>query len=251
MTTIRQIITDSLREGGILGLGETPSSDSLDEGLRRLQSMYSSLFGNELGEPLVDVNYGQAGLTNSFAKEEDDSSNIDSLYIPDNARLIFNLNSAERLYLNPSPRDGQRFGIVDNGGNLSTHNVTIDGNGRQIEAADSVTLVTDGLVSEWFYRADLGSWVKVIDLDVDNQSPLPTEFDDLLITLLAFRLNPRYGATTDGSMIETMKRIRRIFRARYRQVSEQLSEIGMYRLPSTRLYWQTGNNMNTFNRGRP
>lgn len=255
MTTIRQIIIDSMREAGVIAVDDTPEASQLDEALRRLQVLYSSLFGNELGEPLQPVNFGKAGLTNSYAKVLDASSEINSSYIPNNSRLILNVDAGGTLYLNPNPAGGARFGIVDNGANLATNNITVNGNGRHIELLDSVLLNTNSLNREWFYRDDLGSWIRVTDLDVDAQSPLPREFDDLLTTLLAFRLNPRYGAETSVEMIEVMKRIRRIFRARYRQSLEQAVETGLYRLTNNRIYWQhriywqPGNSVYSFNRG--
>lgn len=236
MTTIRQIITDTFREAGILATGEEPDADQLDEALRRLNTLYKSLFGAELGEPLLPVNYGTQGLTNSFALDEDQASEINSTYVPSNSRLIFNIGSAVTLYLPPKPMDGARFGVIDNSGNLATYNVTVDANGRKIESASTLTLNTNSLNREWFYRADLAEWKRVADLLVGDESPLPAEFDDFLVTLLAFRLNPRYGAETDQNMIEILKRMRRLFRARYRQVTEMPSEAALYRLTTHKTY---------------
>ena len=250
MTTIRQIITDAYRDPAIIGIGEDPSAEQLTEGLRRLNVLYRSLFGNELGEPLTTVNYGSQGLTNSYALDEDMSSDIDSIYVPTNYRLILILGAATTVYLNPNPQDGARVAIVDNGANLATYNVTVDGNGRHVEDADTAVLNTDSVNREWFYRADTGNWVRLTELTADDESPLPQEFDDFLITLLSFRLNPRYGAETSDEMGQVLKRMKKVFTSRYKQTAEQDVEIGLYRLPSTRHYWQTGNNTRTFNRGK-
>jgi hypothetical protein len=249
MTSIRQIVTDSYREDGILAVEEAPSAEQLTEGLRRLNSLYRSLFGNELGEPLKTINYGIAGLTNAYAKAEDLSSDVDSMYLSSNYRVILNVDSVVTLFLNPNPQAGARVSIVDNGENLATYNLTLNGNGRQIEDTASVTLSTNGVSREWFYRDDLANWVRVTDLTADDDSPLPEEFDDFLVTLLAFRLHPRYGAQTSPEMTEVLKRMKKQFKARYRQSTEENSEIGLYRLPSTRNYWQTGNNTTSFNKG--
>lgn len=234
MTTIRQIVTDAFREANLVEVGGSVDADVFDEGVRRLQNLYRSLFGFELGEELSTINYGENGLTNTYAKELDASSEIDSTFVPSNVRMIFNIAAAETLYLDPSPRDGARFAVIDNGNNLATYNITLNGNGRQIELANSVTLATNSLNREWFYRADLGNWARVTDLDADAQSPLPSEFDDFLSTLLAFRLNPRYGAENSAEMIEVLKRMRKQFRARYRQTNEQPSEAGLLYLSSNR-----------------
>lgn len=238
MTTIRTIIGDSLREAGIIEVGDEPEAPIFEEALRRINTLYKSLFGNELGDPYTTYNYGTSGLTNVFAQFEDQSSNIDSTYVPQNTRLVLNNDSAVTLYLAPNPRDGARLAIIDNAGNLATYNVTLSGNGRLIESTASVVLSTNSLKREWFYRADLGSWTRVSDLLADDESPLPGEFDDFLVTLMALRLNPRHGATTSDEMIEVLKRIRTIFRARYRQVTEEDSELGLQRMPSNRRYWK-------------
>lgn len=250
MTYVRQIVIDGLRESGILPVGEDADANMFEEGLRVLNRLYRSLFGAELGEPLKDVNYGLAGLSNAYAEELDLSSELDSIYIPSNSRVILNISAPETLFLNPNPRDGCRVAIIDSKGNVGTYNVTVNANGRLIEGSSSVVLNTNGVQREWFYRADTGSWVKVADLVDGDVSPLPEEFDDLLTTHLAIRLNPRYGAESGQEMVEVIKRIRRIFSARYHQLSDQNSEIGLYRLPSTRHYWQVGNNTKVFNKGK-
>lgn len=252
MTTIRQIIIDAFREAGIIEAGEDPEAAQFEEGLRRLDRMVKSLFGNEFGEPLKTVNYGTNGLTNTYAIASDRSSDIISSYVPGNLRIVFNVAAATTIFLAPNPQDGARFGVIDNKGNFSTVPLTINGNGRQIEDADTLTLSTDSINRQWFYRADLGEWMRLIDLDAADASPLPEEFDDLLITLLAFRLNPRYGAETSQDMVETLKRARSTFRARYKQVSEQSSELSLLRLSSRNGIWFfTGNHYITeFNRGR-
>lgn len=250
MTTVRQLITDALRESGIIPVGEDVDADVFEEALRVFNRVFRSLLGTELGEPLKDVNYGTYNLSNAYAIELDLSSELDSIYVPSNSRVILNIDSPETLWLNPNPRDGTRAAVIDNQGNVGTYNVTVQGNGRQVESAQDVVLNTNNVSREWFYRADLGNWVKVTDLVDTDVSPLPEEFDDLLTTFLALRLNPRYGATTSQEMTLVLKRIKRIFSARYQQINDQNAEIGLYRLPSTRYYWQVGNNTKVFNKGK-
>lgn len=234
MATIRQIVEDAFRESGIYAVDDTVSTADFTEGLRRLNVLYNGLFAAELGEPMTTVNYDQSGLTNTYAIDQNVKSTIDSAYVPSNTRLLLNLSSATTIYLNPNPRDGARVGIVDNAGNLNTYNLILNGNGRKIESAASVTLNTASLARHWFYRADTGNWVKMTDFVDGDSSPLPTEFDDLLILLLAVRINPRHGAETSAESVEILKRIRRIFRTRYRQNSEQEVELGMRRLTTNK-----------------
>lgn len=248
-STNRQLISKALREAGIIEVGGTPDTANVTEALDLLQGLYSSFFGNELGENYTDINYGQSGLTNNYAKEIDKSSIIDSGYVPANVRVILNVPAAGTLYLDPSPMDGARLGVIDNAGNLATRNVTLNANGRKIESAATVVLSTNSLVRDWFYRADLGSWTKISDLLVDDPSPLPREFDDLFSTALAYRLNPRYGATTAPETSDVLKRAKKQFRNRYRQVSEKQVEEGLIRVPSN-YYWKYAqSDITKFNRG--
>lgn len=238
MTSISQILTDAYREAGITGIGESLDSDRFGEALRRFNVLFDSLIENELGEPLLNVNYGQEGLTNTYAKFEDMSETVDDLYIPSNTRLILNIGAAKTLFLPPNPRDGARVQIIDNKGNVGTYNVTINGNGRQIESAASVVLNTNNVNRQWFYRGDTANWVKVTDFVNGDNSPFPEEFDDFLVMLLAIRINPRHGAETSAEMVEAFKRSRSAFRRRYRQHTEVDAELALQRLPSSKTYWQ-------------
>lgn len=219
MTTLRQIIIDSLRESGVVAVGDTPDGDVHTEALSRLQKLIKSLYGNELGEPLASLDYEDI---------------LDYEAAPENSRIIFDLDSAVTVDLPENPRDGARFGVIDVGGTFATYNLTLDGNGRHIESAATQVLNTNSLNRAWLYRADLGNWARVTDLTASDESPFPEEFDDYLVLLLAMRLNPRYGAETKGETIEAFNRARRQFRARYRQNSEQNSEEALLRLSGNR-----------------
>jgi len=217
MTTVTSIIADALRESNIIPIGESPEADTQLEALRHLNSVIYSLFGFEIGEGLTPINYGGNGLTNEYGIALDDSALIDGSFVPSNTSLVLNLEAAKTVYLPPRPYAGARVGIVDASSNLNTYNLTINGNGRKIESATSVTLTTSGLTREWFYRDDLAAWVRLTDLDNNADSPFPREFDDLLITMLAMRLNPRYGVETLPETVERMRYTRKRFSARYKQ----------------------------------
>lgn len=236
-TSIRDLVTRGMREAGILEVGGIPEAAELEECVDLLQSLYLSFFGNELGEQLTTVNYGKNGLVNQYAVDSDQSSLVDEIYVPLNTRLVLNIDSAKTLYFCPTPMDGARQAVVDNRDNVATYNVTISGNGRQVEGADSIVLNTNGVNREWFYRADLADWTKLTDLDPNDVSPLPREFDDFLSTALAFRINPRYGAQTGQELSTILERGRRQFRARYRQTVEVPSENALLYIPSNRWYW--------------
>lgn len=235
MATIRQIITDAYREGGLIQIGTTPDADQLDEGFRKLQSIIRSLIGNELGNPVVPISYGDNGFTNSYAKEQDQTAEIDTYFVPTNTRLMANISGAKTVYLDPNPRDGARLAINDVSGNFATNNLTVNANGRKIEGDDEVVLATNGSVQEWFYREDLGEWVKVELLTLNSENPFPFQFDDFLIIMLAMRLNPRYQTTAAPETVAEFRRLKKQFQAKYRNGTEMRTEEGILRLPSSRL----------------
>lgn len=249
MTSLRQIVTDSLRESGLIPIGTSPEADEFEEGLRRLQSIIKSLYGGLAGENFQTLSYGSAGLDNSWARAEDQSVYIQNAYIPPNTRLVCNIDAATTLFLAPNPQDGARFAIKDNLAVFDTSAVTLHANGRQIESAGSVVLGTASLNREWFYRADLGSWERVTDLTADSELPFPEEFDDLLISLLAMRLNPRYGQDTKSETVMLMKDRKSSFRARYRQVTQVPSENAL--INRRRRFFDAADPTNHFNSGTP
>jgi hypothetical protein len=238
MTTLRDITIDAFRESGIVAVGDTPDGYEFTEAFSRLTALIASLFGTELGENLTSYDFGVSGV-NANGRPDDVSVCIPA---PTNVRLICNVDSASTLYLDPNPRPGARFGIVDNKGNFSSASLTIDGNGRRIEGGTTLVCNTDLFNREWFYRDDLASWTKVTALLADDPSPLPAEFDDFLITLLAMRINPRYGAETKQETALLFADMTKKFKSRYRQSTEQHSEYGIIRLPSNRCYYGYSSN---------
>lgn len=248
MAVNRSIINDAFREAGIIEAGESPTGEEFNEALRKLESCYRSALGAELGENFENLVFGTGGDQNAYSQELDERSRLEGAYLPSNTRLSCNLSAATTLYLNPNPRDGSRIAIIDQSGNFDDYNLTLKGNGRSIESESSVALSTAGVNREWFYRADLGDWVRVTDLDAEDLSPLPEEFDDYLITFLAIRINPRYGAETSQNTTEAFMRIRKLVRARYVQISEKAVDDGLVLLPST--HRQRGySNRRAFDRG--
>lgn len=226
MTTIRQIISDAYREGGLIQIGTLPEADQLDEGLRKLQSIVSEFFGHELGESLLTISYNRNDSnTNQYGKDVDSKEHVDSYFVPSNVRLLVFANSAQTVYLNPNPAPGARVSFVDVNRSFASNNFTVKANGRRIAGAFETVLNTNGENSEWFYRDDLGEWVKTANLDVDGQSPFPPEFDELLITSLAIRLNPRYEQKTAPETLQTWNRLKSQFRSRYKQTEFVPSEV--------------------------
>lgn len=241
MTTIRQIIVDAYRESGTIQIGTTPTGAQLDEGLRKLRTLLKSMYGNEIGEPFIDITYGRPATSNSYAEDYDFETEIDSIFVPSNARLNVYLDAAKTVYLNPMPNDGERFSVIDVAGNFATYNFTVNGNGRNIEGAATTVLSTDGDTKSWMYRADLGEWVLIETVSENDQSPFPEEFDDLLSIRLAMRLFPRYLQSVAPETMDEYRRLLKIFKARYKQTRLVDSEEALLRTNSNRRYYYSNN----------
>lgn len=214
MTSTLDIITDAYREGNLIGIGVTPTTPEQAQAITRLNAVVSNVFGYDVGEKLVDWPVGTVG---------NESGDLRS-WTPyrwtrpqAGVRLVVNVLGPQELILPAVVNDGARLGFVDVGGTIGGYPITINANGRLIEGTADVVLDTDGEVREWFYRADLGNWVKINQLDLDGDMPFPPEFDDVFVTLLAMRLNPRYGrammADSAGWLQQSIGR----FKSRYAQ----------------------------------
>lgn len=206
MTLVSTLISNAFRESNIIPIVGSPSSLEQTEALDRLNNIYLSTIGNEVGDKLKDINIGG----------QFDETTLTTDWVPSNARLVLNLTEITGLSLDPEPYEGQRLAVADASGNLATYNLLLYGNGRTIEGLTTLTLDTDGYVGHWLYRGDTANWIKITTLVPGDTFPLPQEFDDYFITTLAVRLNPRYGQTLTNETMEALKRSKRQIQARYR-----------------------------------
>jgi hypothetical protein len=215
VSVVSDIIQAAYRETNLIPLGATPTAAQTTEALSLYNTILLSSMGNEVGDALTDVNIGGAN----------DQSDVCSTFVPYGTRLILNIEEETELDLDPNPYEGQRLAVVDTFNTLGTYNLILNSNGRKIEDAFSVTLDIDGDSRQWFYRADLGNWVTVGSLTAVDSSPFPADFDDYFITMLAMRINPRYGQTMTQESIEAFKRQRSQLRSRYHNTKEVNSDI--------------------------
>lgn len=213
MSTVDEIVEQAFRESNFVGELDNPTPKQAREAITRLDRIVSGLYGFEAGEHLQPWPVGVAGYQQPVPGEAYDCWRNP---IP-NSRLVCNLTAAQTVYLPCAPEDGARIGVQDLQGNFATYPLTIDGNGRTIEGAQSLVLNTNGANAIWFYRADLGDWKRVSSLAAGDDFPFPSEFDDLFIVRLAMRLNPRYGKTVAPESVDTAERCLDRFRARYAQ----------------------------------
>jgi hypothetical protein len=214
VTLISSIIGDAYREANILPLGKAPTANQVTEALRLFNGNIRSIYGGDAGESLIDWPLGTFGTESGFQLPYTDYAIVRPTI---NQRLIATNTVAKTVYLTPYPQDGSRMGIADPFGRLAAFPVTLDANGRTIEAAATLVLNTNGLSREWFYRADLGQWVRISSLLSTDPNPFPEDFDNFFIIGLALRLNPRYGREMDDQSALVFKSERRQFLARYLQ----------------------------------
>jgi hypothetical protein len=213
VTLVSSIILDAYRESNMLALGKEPAANQLTEALRLYNAVLAMTYGGDAGEPLADWPLGLFGRENQV-----DEIAGEYRFHPDiNRRLVATNEIAVTVYLTPRPQDGARYGIADPFSRLATVPVTLNANGRVIEASPTLVLNTDGLFREWIYRADLAAWLRLSGVTADDENPFPDKFDAMFAILLAMRLNPRYGRTLDDQSIAVLKQGKREFIARYLQ----------------------------------
>lgn len=231
MTLVSQIITDAYRQSNLLAIGASPTTAQQTEALRYVNRIVKSVLGNEAGARLEPFPIGRNNVDRPFGYPWYDDTPSNDWFVPKDKRLVLNLDRSLTLYLHPKPDDGTRVGVSDVSDNLATYNLVLDGNGRTIEDANTLTLSTNGLNAEWFYRSDLGNWMRVTNLQLGDEFPFPEDFDDMFITMLAMRLNPAYSVEMDQQSAAVFTRSRAQFRARYKGTVEVESEEGLIRMP--------------------
>lgn len=234
MTLVSDIIQQAYREFNIPIVGAAVSSAQEDEALDRLNVLVLSVLGQEAGVKFEDVTVGDANVT---VGEFCAGTWPTDVPLPSNVRLVANLEAATALLLPPMPEDGARLSVIDAADNFATYSLTLTGNGRLIEAATTAVLTTDSLARQWFYRADLGDWRRVTDFVAADEFPFPPEFDDLFVTMLAMRLNPRYGRSLGEESAAALSRSRTAFRNRYRQTVTREADASLMLTGGRRPYY--------------
>lgn len=222
MTLAKAIIKAGYRESNLIPRSQTDPTDAENtEALPRLINLLTSTLGNECGGRLLPWRLGQVGYTDEsntglFPQDENNP-------LP-NVRLICNLAEARtvnlpRFYDFKTPMtDGARVEVIDVQSNFAATPLTLNGNGNTILGLQSLVLDTDGTRAIYLYRADLADWVEVTSIGLEDELPFPDVFDDMFITMLALRLNPRQGQAMTEDSKDALNRSRSHFRSRYKQV---------------------------------
>jgi hypothetical protein len=255
MTTVSDIILDAYRESNLIPVSTTPTVAEQTEGLRLLNRIFLSAIGNKAGDRLQPFPFGRNNVAFPTSYDIDSYIYTSNWFVPLNKQLVLNLTEPKTIRLHPYPQDGSKFGVVDVSENLATFPLTIEGNGRNIDGSPTITLNTDGLKKNWFFKQDLGGWVEIPDtLAANDPWFFPKEFDDMFITLLAMRLNPRHGQNMSVESAQALKTAQSEFKARYGQERNVTSDPGLYRLsyPANHFNnFDTIDDTSTFNVGVP
>jgi hypothetical protein len=214
VTVLQPIITQGYRELNLLAIGKSPSTNQNDEGLLILQNIIETTVTGDAGEVLKDWPLG------NFDRQTRDRINLPNQYFanpPINSRLVAVNDAAMTVFLPPRPSDGSLVAIVDPFMRLAASPVTLDGNGRTIEGAQSVVANTNDLNRIWFYRADLGNWQRLTELGLTDEMPFPKKYDFYFSIGLALRLAGRTGRRASEMTVAAYSKLRTQFVAQYLQ----------------------------------
>lgn len=248
MTLVSEIITRAYRETNVISKDAALSPAEQAEGLPRLQTLIASVFGNEIGENLNDWPLGNFGRSQATAGLCDTRG---ARFPPINSRIIATAEEARTVEFPAFPSDGSRMALIDPYSRLAAFPVTLDGNGRTIEQEASLVLDADGLFRVWFYRADLGNWVRVTEIDSFSEMPFPMEFDDYFIIGVAMRTNPSAGFRIAPESVARFEQQQRQLYGRYAQIAplDINTDLSYTSRQSYDTYWP-GSSQGAWNTGR-
>lgn len=214
MTTLQPIITQGYRELNLVAVGKSPSTAQLDEGLLLLLNVIDVTICGDAGENLNDWPLGDFGRST----QERYNLALNCYQYPRiNARLIATNEQAMTVYMPVRPSDGTVMAIVDPFERLAAFPVTLDGNGRTIGGAQTVLLNVNGTDRKWIYRADLGEWLQLDDLEIGDELPFPKKYDFFFSIELALRLSGRSGRAITAATATVYKKLRERFVNQYLQ----------------------------------
>jgi hypothetical protein len=212
---VSDAIVKAYRESAIKPIGwGTPTDTELDEGLYRLNALWKVIRAQALGEVVRDwqlpnklrtaphnadniaqfypQNLNGFNQPGGIWNDQDDtgggSVNQRQHYPPINVRIVCGVDeTGHTLWFPQYPYDGSRMEIVANP--AMTEAVDLSGNGRAIEGAETYTFNPGDQPRQWLYRADTANWVSIGgDLALEDELPLPSEFDDFFVCGVAIRL---------------------------------------------------------------
>ena len=227
--TPTEVIKNAFREANWKAVGMDPTASEIAEGLTLLQALVDSVFGMVIGTKLhpwwVPWPQNTSSKRANYPAHPGDSGILPPNSVnnpPANARLMMKNTTAETIYFQYQPEDGAIMDYVDVG---HTDTVTLDANGALFGLTGSDTTVvipsdfptTRNPRRRWIYRADYGSWVEIEPLELTEELPFPTWFDDFWITSLAIRMSPRFGNEPRAATMARYKDMMVFIRGQYEQ----------------------------------
>jgi len=253
-TLVSDIITDAFRESNLVAISATPTDLEIAEALRILNRLVALTYHTDAGEKFTDFPIGSDNIVRPSGWPYYENQPTNDWFAPLNSRLMLNVDSPQNIYLSPLPQDGSVFSYIDVANNIDTNPITFYGNGRLIEGATSVVKNTAGDTAIYFYRADTGNWSKLSPLLINDDFPFPPDFDDVFIIGLAIRLNPRNDISLAPESMAAYKKALSAFTARYTQIIQHGSELGLIITPGVRRFrgfWNYQTADSTFLGGNP
>lgn len=183
-STVQDIIDRAMRAMGAIAAGKAASGNDAADGLRALQDTINDL------PLLMDGQWADVFLTDASAYEAEDGERI------------FTNGYAATITLPATYTD-------DNGQTVATQDCAR----VQIIGADH------DQAGVWVYTASKGSWARVDELAITDDSPFGKEDDSGLAALVAVSLAGEYGAEVSEITVNRAARCQSGFRARfYREV---------------------------------
>src|SRR6185437_8188280 len=174
MTIASDLIQAAYREGNLIPVGKSPTTDEQTEALDRLNGYINGVFGNEVGENLADwevpapqrtapiaanfpqLPYPQNTAVDLYGPAPSDITPSVWQTPPKNSRIIFGGSVDQTVYFPESPNDGSRMSLISGASLVDGTVLTISGNGRKIEGVASQEFTAPFDMRQWIYRADLG-----------------------------------------------------------------------------------------------
>lgn len=252
MTLVSSIITSGYREANYSAVGDEPTTAEVAEGLTLLQSLSDSLFPLVVGTKLALWPIPRPLKTSSKAANypaQPGDAGIqppnDVLHPPANVRLMMAVTEPTTVYFQYQPQDGALMEFVDVG---CRANVTFDANGMLFgstgftgtEVIEQDYPTNRMPRKRWIFRADIGSWIEVSNLELTAELPYPSWFDDWFVTALAMRLSPRAGQDPRAITLARNQAMTVFIRGQYEQMG--ISIVGSPAGRGAVQAWDSGEN---------
>lgn len=237
--TTEQLIQAAYREGNLIPIGKQPTATEVAETLEVYRRWITALIGNDIGQLLApwemppSPSSTQPSRFPLYPQKNGFQNQFDPQVWrnpPPNVNVITNAEAGGVLYFPPVPPNGARMALINVGLDYAQWPLTISGNGRLIEGAQSLVLSTSPTAPiGWLYRDDLANWVRFTDLELTSDSPLPPQFDDFIVAGLSIRRAPAYNKEPSPVTIETERHGHRLLKTTYLQTNPGATFPGAWR----------------------